>query len=97
MPSVAVSDVAAEGRYLDASISLRGATPGFAVHHQHHAELRSHTVAVRKHAQHFCGDGIGGDIVIRGLALQHKVANASAHEVGFVARGSQFLDRHRPR
>ena len=79
MAAVAVADVAAEGGDFDrvaAVISHR---------HQHDSKLRAHRVGFGKDPHHLVGRGVGGDVVIGGLAAEQQVAHASADEVGLVA------------
>ena len=60
--------------------------------HKHNAELRSHSISVGKNLHHLSWGCAGGDVVVRGLALQQKIAHASARQVGLKAVLAEGLD-----
>ena len=53
--------------------------------HQHHSKLRAHRVGFGKDPHDLVGRGVGGDVVIGGLAAEQQIAHASANEVCLVA------------
>ena len=79
MAAVAVADVAAEGRDLDRVARV------VSHRNQHDSKLRAHRVGFGKDPHDLVGRGVGGDVVIGGLAAEQQIANASADEVSLVA------------
>src|SRR6516162_735239 len=81
MAAVGIADIGAEGRHFD----LRRIAPIGTLGHNDHSELRSHSQAGWKELLHILRGGIGGHVVIGGLALEQNIAHTSAHQVGLMA------------
>ncbi len=47
---------------------------------QNHAELRANSDGLRKKCHHLFGSGVGGHVVVGGLASQEQVAHTSSYE-----------------
>jgi len=93
--------IAAEGGYFDgAATPYILMIPGCGLNHgghgvdrdQDYSELCSHGVGVRKNLHYLCGGCAGGHVVVGGLALEQKIAHASAGQVGLKALLAQGLD-----
>src|SRR5258708_25644787 len=48
---------------------------------QHHAELRSYGVCLRKNLHHLCRSGGGGNVIVGRFAIKQQIAYASAGKV----------------
>src|SRR5579884_1684351 len=51
-----------------------------AVRHQHDPKLRSHLLGPRPQRQHLVRTGVGGNVVIFGVAAEQRIPHAAAHE-----------------
>ena len=54
-------------------------------------EMRADIEALGEKLQSFGGSGVGGHVVIGGLAVKKKIANAAPHEEGLVALALQRI------
>ena len=85
MAAVRISNIGAEGCYFD-GMSLRFRFLVFACArifisrnwNQHNSELRAYGVGVGENLHDLRGRGAGGNVVIRRLAIQEKIAHTSA-------------------
>jgi hypothetical protein len=76
MAAIGVADIGAEGGYFDFEGVLAD---------EDDTELGADVEAVGKQAEYFRGSGIGGDIVIGGLATEKDVSHTAADKKGLMA------------
>jgi hypothetical protein len=76
MAAVGIADVGTEGSNLD----LEGVLP-----EEDDAELRADIEAVWEEFENFRRRGVGGDVVIGGIAMKKDVAHTAADEEGLVS------------
>ena len=76
MAAVGVAEVGAEGGNFDFERFLTD---------KDDAELRTDVDAVGKEAQHFRGRCVGGDVVIRGNAVEEEITHSAAREEGLIS------------
>src|SRR5437879_1721313 len=76
MAAIGVAEVGAEGGDFDFERFLAD---------KDDAELRADVEATRKEAQHIGGHGVGGDVVIRGNALQEEITHGTARKKGLIS------------
>jgi len=97
MTAIGVADIGAEGCYLDDGNFLirayrRRAGVVLRKRHQDYAKLRAYSESLREDFHYLLRSGIGGNVVVSGLAMQQQIAHASADEVGLVAALTQDAD-----
>src|SRR5262249_51475750 len=78
--AVGVDIVAAKSRDLD----LRGLLAN-----QHDAKVRANLLAAFEQLGHYVRTRVGGDVEVLRRPAQQQIADASAHEPGFVTRAAE--------